>query len=277
MVDYISFSSFFYRINIFLSPRRSGVWFFILNIYFPRQYDITLYFPGGCFSINIEHFQVMNKYFLTKFKFHLGLRVSPHLTSVLVLEKKNNIYYFHFLSSIVFNKNPKTIGPRNKWKCVLYKTPMSLHNFHHWYWLVECCKPFLKLTKIQCNLGEIFTASYKIYSIHLFFTAEVRSEKWEAGVAVWSKSDWWHGVTSVGQQAGSNWAVIKCVGSAALPSTSIIIWPLVITTLFPNWAQMDSQPPTLAPMFYLPPIGGHLVENQGRRPLQKWVLKWWLT
>ena len=121
MVDYISFSSFFYRINIFLSPRRSGVWFFILNIYFPRQYDITLYFPGGCFSINIEHFQVMNKYFqvmnkyfLTKFKFHLGLRVSPHLTSVLVLEKKNNIYYFHFLSSIVFNKNPKTIGPRNK-------------------------------------------------------------------------------------------------------------------------------------------------------------------
>ena len=121
MVDYISFSSFFYRINIFLSPRRSRVWFFILNIYFPRQYDITLYFPGGCFSINIEHFQVMNKYFqvmnkyfLTKFKFHLRLRVSPHLTSVLVLVKKNNIYYFHFLSSIVFNKNPKTIGPRNK-------------------------------------------------------------------------------------------------------------------------------------------------------------------
>ena len=165
MVDYISFSSFFYRINIFLSPRRSGVWFFILNIYFPRQYDITLYFPGGCFSINIEHFQVMNKYFLTKFNFHLRLRVSPHLTSVLVLVKKNNIYYFDFLSSIVFNKNPKTIGPRNKWKCVLYKTPMSLHSFHHWYWLVECCKPFLKLTKIQCNLGEIFTASYKIYSI----------------------------------------------------------------------------------------------------------------
>ena len=57
-------------------------------------------------------------------------------------------------------------------------------------------------------------------------------------------------LVSVGQQAGSNWAVIKCVGSAALPSTSIIIWPLVITTLFPNWAQMDSQPPTLAPMFF---------------------------
>ena len=120
MVDYISISSFFYRINTFLPPRRSRVrvWFFILNIYFPRQYDITLYFPGGCFSINIEHFQVMNKYFLTKFnnKFHLRLRVSLHLTSVLVLEKKNNIYYFHFLSSIVFNKNPKTIcSRRNKY------------------------------------------------------------------------------------------------------------------------------------------------------------------
>ena len=105
MVDYISISSFFYRINIFLSPRRSGVrvWFFILNIYFPRQYDITLYFPGGCFSINIEHFQVMNKYFLTKFnnKFHLRLGVSIHLTSVLVLEKKNNIYYFHFLLYLI--------------------------------------------------------------------------------------------------------------------------------------------------------------------------------
>ena len=61
---------------------------------------------------------------------------------------------------------------------------------------------------------------------------------------------------SIGQQAaaGSNWAVIKCCVSAALPSTSVIIWPLVITTLFPNWAQMDSQPPTLAPMFYPPPI-----------------------
>ena len=61
---------------------------------------------------------------------------------------------------------------------------------------------------------------------------------------------------SIGQQAaaGSNWAVIKCCVSAALPSTSVIIWPLVISTLFPNWAQMDSQPPTLAPMFYLPPI-----------------------
>ena len=67
---------------LFLSPRRSRVrvWFFILNIYFPRQYDITLYFPGGFFSINIERFQVMNKYFLTKFnnKFHLRLTVSLH-------------------------------------------------------------------------------------------------------------------------------------------------------------------------------------------------------
>ena len=76
--------------------------------------------------------------------------------------------------------------------------------------------------------------------------------------------------------------MIKCVGSAALPSTSIIIWPLVITTLFPNWAQMDSQPPTLAPMFYSTPIGVYLVENQGHLNLsiaQKSVksLKWWLN
>jgi len=114
MVDYISISSFFYRIKylLFLSPRRSRVrvWFFILNIYFPRQYDITLYFPGGCFSINIEHFQVMNKYFLTKFnnKFHLQLRVSLHLTSVLVLEKRRIIFtifiFYHLLYLIRIQK-----------------------------------------------------------------------------------------------------------------------------------------------------------------------------